>query len=160
MYKSSDGKSYHNPAVGREHDRNAAAGKAPGKTRSAGAAEPQEHDGGGDHGEVHKVEIHHPDGAENPNPGKHHTVTTHEDGHEEHMDHGSAEEAHAHVAPEGGDEGLNAESGEDMGGPEEETCPECGAAMDGETCPECGYSADDHAIQGEPEEDAGDHEYR
>lgn len=109
MFKSQDGKVFHNPAVGRQHDKDAAAGKAE-KPRMERETTVED---GEDHGRVHKMEIHHPDGADNPSPGKHHTVAHHEDGHEEHMDHDSSEEAHAHSQEQMMDQDSHEEPDED-----------------------------------------------
>lgn len=107
MFKSKSGKQFFNPAVGRQHDRDEAAGK--GKEEKPRMESSMKDGEGDDHGPVHKMEIHHPDGAENPSPGKHHTVAHHEDGHEEHMDHDSSEGAHAHSQSQMMDQGLDEE---------------------------------------------------
>jgi rubrerythrin len=157
-FKSKGGKYFANPAVGRQHDRDAEAKPV--------AREPEIDDGEPGKGKsiVHKVEIHAPDSVENPSPGQHHTVTTDADGNEEHADHASAEEAHQHAG-----EAMGVGEDHDLGGEQEddpeaqaEICPECGAEMQGGTCPECGYTDDKGAIAGqhEEEQDPGDHEYR
>ena len=149
MYKAKDGKAFHNPAIGRQHDRDAAAGKKPEVKR-----EPEIADGGSSSGEPHKVEIYHPDAEDNPSPGKHHTMVRDAEGNEDHQDHESAEEAHAHVAPGGNgddqefDEHHLGDPEEDGGEAQAETCPECGGEMQGGVCEECGYSADENAIAG------------
>lgn len=141
------GKHFHNPAVMRQHERDSEKPKpeaAPGKLEKAAG-----HGDQGEHGGVVKAEVHHPEGPENPSPGKHHVVLHHADGHEEHSDHETAEEAHSHAQEAAADPDHDGDVHEDM---EAETCPECGAKMEGGECPECGYKEGE---SGEHEEDLG-----
>lgn len=55
------------------------------------------HGAGAPHEPAHMIEVHHPQGAMNPSPGKHHTVTHHADGNMEHKDHEDMESVHKHM---------------------------------------------------------------
>lgn len=145
---------FHNPAVMRDHERNADApkpGEAFDKVRNGAG-----HEGDGqDHGGVVKAEVHSPDSPDNPSPGQHHVVLHHADGHEEHSDHATAEEAHAHAAEASGGDGEERSSQEDgqVGSEAEEgVCPDCGGAMVDGKCQECGYE-DGSGSGGDQDED-------
>lgn len=157
-FKSKSGRYFANPAIGRQHDRDA--GQPVAREHQVDDGEP-----GSGKDIAHKVTIHAPESVDNPSPGNHHTTVTHADGNEEEMDHGSADEAHAHAGEQmgvGEEEHELGDADEDEPDEEEQNCPECGTPLEGGTCPKCGYSADKGAESGEHEEDEdpGDHEYR
>lgn len=155
-YKSKGGKFFNNPAIGRQHDKDEAAGKGVAREEKIDDGEP----GPSGHNDVHQVTMHYPDDPENPSPGQHHSVTRHADGSEDAVDHASADEMHQHVT--GGEDHELGDADEDQPDGETEICPNCGAEMQGGECPNCGYSADKGAVAGqhEEEQDPGDHEYR
>lgn len=152
-------KNFHNPAVMRDHERNADAPKpreAFEKVRKGAG-----HTNGEDHGGVVGTEVHSPDSPNNPSPGNHHVVVHHADGHEEHSDHASAEEAQRHAEEAGGDGGeeksglMDDQDGDDEAG----VCPECGGAMVDGRCQECGYEDSGSEMSGAGEEGGGCDEY-
>lgn len=91
LHEGKSGKAYYNPAIRKSM------GDEPEPEHAA--AEPGQH--------AHKIVVHHPDGKENPSPGKYHTETHKGDGAEpEHMDHESMQDVHDHMdqnMPEDGD---------------------------------------------------------
>ncbi len=127
VYSDKLKKNFHNPAIMRQHERDSA---KTGMSGAVSAGKKPQMDAHEEHGgEAQHFEHHGPEHPENPSPGKHHTVATYEDGHEEHRDHADSQGAMEHHA-------------EAMGGGEE-TCPECGGKMEGGSCPECGYGDGD-----------------